>query len=92
MTKSTKVACLLPPSTSFSAATLSLSRKHGSDLNDLNPGLQSLSQDDRQIRPTTKHFSRTSDLRVPHTASHGATTVIKNSKQINMKKKISSKL
>lgn len=92
MTKSTKAACLLPPLTSFSAATLSLSRKHGSDLNDLNPDLQSLGQDNRQIRPTTKHFSRTSDLRVPHTASHGTKLAIKNSKQINMKKKIPSKL
>jgi len=91
MTKSTKVACLLPTSTSFSAATLSLSRKHGSGLNDLSLNLQSLSQDDQPIRPTTKHFSRASDLPVLYTAAHGTKPVTKISK-INMKKKISSKL
>ena len=92
MNKSTKVACLLSPLTNFSAASLSLSQKHGSDMNDLNLDLQFLNQVDRNIRSTTKHFSRTSDLPVPHSASHGTKPVIKNSKQTNMKKKISSKL
>jgi len=84
MTKSTKAAGLLPSLTSFSAETLSLSREHGSDLNDL------LNQDNR-LRPTTEHFSRISDLSVPHSASHGTKPATKNSKS-NMNKKISSKL
>jgi len=83
MTKSTKAAGLFPPLTSFSAATLSLSREHGSDLNDLNQ--------DNRLHPTTEHFSRISDFSVPHSASYGTTPATKNSKS-NMKKKISGKL
>jgi parallel beta-helix repeat protein len=92
MNKSTKAVCFPSPLTNFSAASLSLSQKHRSDMNDLNLDLQFLNQVDQDIRSTTKHFSRTSDLPVPHSASHGTKLVIKNSKQSNMKKKISSKL
>jgi hypothetical protein len=91
MNKSTKVACLLSSTTSISAASLSLSQKHGSDMSDLNLDLQSLNQVNKEIRSTTKHFCRTSGLPVPHTASHGTKPVTKKSKT-TMKKKISSKL
>jgi hypothetical protein len=91
MNKSTKVACLLSSTTSISAASLSLSQKHASDMDDLNLDLPSLNQVNKGIRSTTKHFCRTSGLPVPHTASHGTEPVTKKSKT-TMKKKISSKL
>jgi hypothetical protein len=84
MNKSTKVAYLLSSTTSISAASLSLSQKHGSDMSDLN-------RVNKEIRSTTKHFCRASGLPVLHAASRGTEPVTKKSK-INMKKKISSKL
>lgn len=63
MNKSTKSVFILSALTCFSEAALSLSRKHRSDMNDLNLSFQpSNVQDNQKTRSSTKHFPKIASL------------------------------
>ncbi len=86
--------------TSFSALTgcpetpLNLSQQPGSDMNELNLGLQTLNiQDNQNIRPTAKYSSGIAPLSIPRAASDAGThQAIKYFNKTNMKKNFAHKL